>query len=60
MNKTETIEKVSQISQVSPADCQKVLDAFEIVLSDELEDSKGIRHFFDKVYKLMAILKNKQ
>lgn len=58
MNKKETIEKVSQISQVSISDCEKVLDAFEIVLSNELEDSKGIRSFFDKVYKLMSILKN--
>lgn len=57
MNKKETIEKVSQISQVSISDCEKVLDAFEIVLSNELEDSKGIRSFFDKVYKLMSILK---
>ncbi|MFT3993589.1 MAG: HU family DNA-binding protein [Dysgonomonas sp.] len=58
MNKKETIEKVSQISQVSISDCEKVLDAFETVLSNELEDSKGIRSFFDKVYKLMSILKN--
>ena len=39
MNKTELIAEVSQISGVSPEDCQKVLKAFEKVAEKEISES---------------------
>lgn len=36
MNKTEIITEVSRMTSVSVADCEKVLDAFEEVLGEEL------------------------
>lgn len=59
MNKKETIEKVSQISQVATSDCEKVLDALETVLNDELANSKGMSSIFDKIYKIMGMLRGK-
>lgn len=59
MNKKESIEKVSQLSQVTTSDCEKVLEALEIVLSDELANSKGVSNVFDKLYKIMSMLKSK-
>ncbi|QQK78985.1 HU family DNA-binding protein [Salicibibacter cibi] len=59
MNKTETIAKVAEESGVSIEDCQKVLDAFEDVLSAELSQSKDVRSAFDKVYKVLHFFKNK-
>ena len=40
MNKREIITKVSERSGISWEECEKVLDAFEEVLSDELSSSK--------------------
>lgn len=57
MNKKETLEKISEISQVSISDCEKVVDALERVLTEELETSKGISSVFDKVYKIMSFFK---
>lgn len=57
MNKEEVIIKVSQFSGVEYSDCEKVIEALELVLSEELENSNGIRNAFGKVYKLMGFLK---
>ena len=57
MNKREIITKVSERSGISWEECEKVLDAFEEVLSDELSSSKKMSGAFDKVYKLMSFLK---
>lgn len=57
MNKKELIVKISQISGVESSDCCQVIEALEIVLSEELETSSSIRNVFGKVYKLMGILK---
>jgi nucleoid DNA-binding protein len=57
MNKKETLEKISEISQVNISDCEKVVDALERVLTEELETSKGISSAFDKVYKIMSFFK---
>lgn len=57
MNKMNVIERVSQISNVEPMECNKVLEALELVLSEELKSSRGIRYAFDKISKLMDILK---
>ncbi|MDU1891489.1 MAG: HU family DNA-binding protein [Dysgonomonas sp.] len=57
MNKTEVIEKVSQLSGVEASDCTKVLNALEQVLNNELEASGSIRNFVGKLYKLLSILK---
>ena len=59
MNKKETIEKISELSQVAYSDCEKVLDALETVLSSELTSSKGANSIFDKIYKIMGVLKGK-
>ncbi len=60
MNKREIVAKVSEESGVSLQECEKVLDAFEEVLSDELSSSKKISGAFDKVYKLMSFVKGKK
>ena len=60
MNKREIITKVSERSGISWEECEKVLDAFEEVLSDELSSSKKISGAFDKVYKLMSFVKGKK
>lgn len=57
MNKKETLEKVSELSQVTIADCKKVLDALEVVMQEELANRKGIRKIFDMLYKLMGVFK---
>lgn len=59
MNKAEVLTKVSEKSGVNVDDCQKVLDTFEEVLSDELSQSKDISSAFDKVYKVFHYFKNK-
>lgn len=60
MNNREVVAKVSELSGVHFDDCQKVLNAFEEVLSDELSNSKDIGRAFDKVIKVMDFLKNKK
>lgn len=57
MNKQEVIAKISQLSGVEYSDCEKVIEALEQVLSEELETSNGIRNAFGKVHKLMGSLK---
>ncbi|WP_185155774.1 hypothetical protein [Dysgonomonas sp. 521] len=57
MNKQEVVAKVSQLSGVEYSDCYKVIEALELVLSEELEASNGIRKAFGKVHKLMDFLK---
>ncbi len=52
--------KVSQKSGINSPDCQKVLDALEQVLNEELENSKGVGDAFDKVYKILSFFKNKK
>lgn len=59
MNKKETLEKVSELSQVTIADCKKVLDALEVVMQEELANRKSIRNIFDMLYKLMGVFKSK-
>lgn len=57
MNKQEVITKVAQLSGIEYSDCDKVIEALEQVLSEELENSNGIRNAFGKVHKLMGFLK---
>lgn len=59
MNKKETIEKVSELSQVVYSDCEKVLDALETVISNELESTKGAKGLFDKIYRILGAMKGK-
>ena len=54
MNKTEMIAKVSVESGIGVEECEKVLDAFEEVLSEELATSKRVGNIFEKVYKIMS------
>ncbi len=60
MNNQEMVLKVSQKSGINSPDCQKVLDALEQVLNEELENSKGVGDAFDKVYKILSFFKNKK
>ncbi|WP_144463027.1 HU family DNA-binding protein [Siminovitchia fortis] len=60
MNNSEVIMKVSEKSGVNADDCQKVLEAFEDVLSDELSNSKDISGAFDKFFNVLSFLKNKK
>lgn len=57
MNQNEVITKASQLSGIEYSDCDKVIEALEQVLSEELETSGGIKNAFGKVYKLMGFLK---
>lgn len=59
MNKTDVINKVSEISSVNIHDCEKVLNALEVVLNDELANTRGASSIFDKIYKIMGMLKSK-
>ena len=59
MNKKETIEQISKLSQVAAADCEKVLNALEIVLGQKLSKKKGFRYSFNLLYKIMEKLKDK-
>lgn len=59
MNKKEVVTKVSQLSGIEYSDCNKVIEALERVLSEELEATNGIRNAFGKVHKLMEFLKKK-
>ena len=60
MDKTEMIAKVSVESGIGVEECEKVLDAFEEVLSEELATSKRVGNIFEKVYKIMSFLKGKK
>lgn len=60
MNNTEMVAKVSEKSGVNMNDCQKVLDAFEEVLSDELAHSEDVSSAFEKVYSVLHFFKNKK
>ena len=57
MNKQEVITKVAHLSGIGYSDCDNVIEALEQVLSEELEASNGVKNAFEKVYKLMGILK---
>lgn len=56
MNKKEVVIKVSQLSGIEYADCCKVTEALEQVLSEELKTSNGTRNAFGKVHKLIGFL----
>lgn len=60
MNKTEVITNVSIRSGINREECEKVLDIFEEVLSDEIAGSKRVGNAFEKVYKLMSFIKSKK
>lgn len=57
MNKSDVINRVSEMSQIGIADCEKVIDALEKVLEDELESSQGLLNAFDKFYKLINLFR---
>lgn len=58
MNKTDVILKVSAMSGVGSSDCEKVIDALEKVLEEEI-GSSGLSTGFEKFCKLLQILKIK-
>lgn len=59
MNRKETVKKISELSQIPVPECEKVLDALEIVFSQELMQKKGLRRIFHIVYKIMEIFKRR-
>lgn len=60
MDKMEITKKVSEKSGVDFDECKKVIDAFEKVLEEELENSKGLGGAFDKIYNIMHFFKGKK
>lgn len=58
MNKTKVIEKVSCLSGVDTVNCEKVVDALERVLNDELVSSGGLGNALDKIYDIISLFKN--
>ena len=60
MNKRETISAISEKTGIDSETCIKVTDSLERVLSDELEESGGVRNAFDKIYDLLNIIKDKE
>ena len=60
MNKAEIAKKVSERSGIDFQECRKVIDTFEKVLEEELENSKGLGGAFDKIYNLMHFFKGKK
>ena len=60
MNKTEIITEVSRMTSVSVADCEKVLDAFEEVLGEELNRKGWKNGIFDVIFKIMSKIKSKK
>ena len=60
MNKTEIITEVSQMTSVSVADCEKVLDALEEVLGGELNRKGWKNGIFDMIFKIMSKIKSKK
>lgn len=58
MNKAEVILKVSEKSGINEEDCGKVLNAFEVVLSERLSDS--ISGAFYKTYSMTSFIKSKK
>lgn len=60
MNNTEVTLKVSEKSGVPVEDCQKILNALEDVLSDELSNSKDVGNAFEKVYNILSYFNNKK
>ena len=60
MNKTEIITEVSQMTSVSVADCEKVLDALEEVLEGELNRKGWKNGLFDMIFQIMSKIKSKK
>ncbi len=60
MNKKDMVLRLSQKSGVGLPECQKVLDALEETLNEELASSKSFSDGFDKIYKLISFFKGKK
>ncbi|GGP16848.1 HU family DNA-binding protein [Oceanobacillus neutriphilus] len=60
MNNAEIIKKVSEKSGVNINDCEKVLNALEDALEEELSNSDNVSGAFDKIYKLMTYFNQKR
>lgn len=60
MNNAEVVAKVSVKSGVTVDDCNKVLNAFEEVLSHELSNSPSVGGAFDKIYNVMSYFKDRK
>ena len=60
MNKTEVIAEVSQMTNISVSDCEKVLDAFEEVLGGELNRKGWKNGISEMIFKIMGKIKGKK
>lgn len=60
MNNAEVVARVSELSGVNVADCEKVLQALETVLSDELSHSESVGNAFDKIYNVLNYFKQRK
>lgn len=59
MNNYELLKKISDDTGINIDDCEKVLNALEDVLDEELSNSKSASGAFDKIYKLMTYFNKK-
>ncbi len=57
MNRSEIIANVSEKSGINIPDCEKVMDAFEEILSNEFS-RKNAGNIIDKVMNLLNYIKN--
>ncbi|MDR2917924.1 MAG: hypothetical protein LBV72_00970 [Tannerella sp.] len=58
MNKTKVIEKVSCLSGIDTINCEKVIDALEHVLNDELISSGELGNSLNEIYKIISLFRN--
>lgn len=59
MNKKETIKKISELTDVSPDDCEKVLKALETVLQESIKDKKFRRLFIGYLGRFFSLFQDK-
>ena len=55
MNKTEVIAEISQMTNISVSDCEKVLDAFEEVLGGELNRKGWKNGISEMIFKIISV-----
>lgn len=59
MNKKETIKKISELTDVSRDDCEKVLKALETVLQESIKDKKSRRLFIGYLGRFFSLFRDK-
>lgn len=60
MNKKQLIVAIAKTSDVNQDDCEKVINALELVLSNELSNSKNRFSAIEKICKVLNYIKDKK